>query len=75
MNFLATFLAALVPKILDWLMARNAKMNARKKNDRAINEQRDRLKKAIDAAYDGEPVTKEEKDEVIDAAKDLIRNY
>jgi len=34
-----------------------------------------RLKKAISNAYDGEPISKEQSREIVDAAKDLMSNY
>jgi len=86
MGLLAKLLAPLVPTLLNWLGGKlfsfgewayskmyNYKVNRGQIND--IKDKRDRYNAADAAAYDGLPVTPEQKEELRNAARDLIRAY
>ena len=40
-----------------------------------IRNKKETVKQNLDAAYDGKPITKQQQKELIDAYRDLIRNY
>lgn len=75
MKLLAPLLAALIPKLIEIFMQMQKEKAKETKMMAEINKEKARLKGAIDKAYDGKPVTKEQRKEVIDAARTLITNY
>ncbi len=79
MSFLAGIAAKLIEKYLTKLITwawkygqSRAKVNKAKKR---IDIERDRLKEAIDSAYDGSPLTEEQQLEIIDASRALHSDY
>ena len=51
------------------------KSKKKKKSQKEIDSQRDKVKKAVDVAYDGTPVTKKEMEDIADAWRILGRDY
>lgn len=45
------------------------------KNNTSIEKELEALKEALEELDDGTPITQEQKDKVIDAARDLIRGF
>jgi len=86
MNFLGSLLAPLVPKLLDWVLNGIASMaswvwkkyqasSKLSKEKSEIDKQLVRVKAAIDGAFNGEEISKDQKRELIDSLRELIRGY
>lgn len=86
MSFLGSLLAPMLPKLLDWIVAGFTKMGRYlwtkyessskiSKEQREVDAQLERLKKALESGYDGKPLTKEQKREIDEAFAELVRGY
>ena len=75
MNILSKILAILIPILLDYCLRRNQKSSSRNKHVNAAKKEKRALQDAISIAFDGTPVTKDQRKEVVNAARNLIPNY
>lgn len=74
MNFLVKLILDYVLDYLRRLVVGYFKKEQKKKQSREeILLKKDRVKKALDSAHDGEPITKEQRDELYNSYRDLIR--
>lgn len=72
MKILAAVLSAILPVIIDYIMKYQQKHKKKVDNVNVMRAQTRRLNDAVTRAYDGRPITDDQRKEVIDAARDLI---
>jgi len=86
MAWIGQILAPMLPKLLEfifkgignlgsWLWKKYKKRSDVSKSKDRIDSELDRLKKALEVAFDGTPITDEEKEEINRAFSDLVRDY
>jgi len=82
----ANLVAAVLPKLLDWITKNLGSVAAWfwskykqgamvRKEKREVTKELKRVQEAMDKAFDGEPILPEEKRELINAFRELIRDY
>lgn len=82
----ATLIAAVLPKMLDWFGVRLAGLagwlwskyqssSDRRAESKEVSKEVERVRIAIDQAFDGNPITKEEKSELVNSFRELVRDY
>lgn len=75
MNILLNLLLAILPRLIDYFLKKRRFEGKTKKQDMEVFQQKKRLYNAIEAGFNGEPISGKEKDEMLDAARDLITGY
>ena len=86
MNFLASLLAPMLPKLLDWVVSSITSLGVYlwkkyesgsrlKKSKREVDAQLKRLQSALKAGFDGTPITKDQKREIDEAFTALLIGY
>ena len=86
MSFLASLLAPMLPKLLDWIVGSFTKLGRSlwvkykssskvRKDKREVDAQLKRLQDALKAGYDGKPLSKSEKREIDEAFSRLVTGY
>ena len=75
MNTILKFiLGYILDSVKDWAVGYFKKERKKAASAKELATKRARVKKAIEKAYDGEPLTKEQKDELLNSYRDLIRS-